>query len=445
MVTRVGDTAMALGLFLLFRELGSLEIQTILIDARTNWPDGATICTVIALLLLGGAVGKSAQVPLQTWLPDAMAGPTPVSALIHAATMVTAGVYLIARMHDLYLLAPVAQFAVAAVGLVTLLISAFAALTQTDIKRILAYSTMSQIGFMFLALGVGAWSAAVFHLMTHAFFKALLFLAAGSVILAVHHEQNIFRMGGLWRRLPVPFWSMVIGSAALAALPFTSGFYSKDAILLASYDYQYAGPWFWFFSAVAAFLTALYSTRLIGLVFFGPNNSDREVEDGGGVNMWGPLSVLAALAVAGGWFGLAPVASVLPDGGLDGAPHTGWLPLVTAAVPIVGVLVGLLLFVKKITLFDGVVESAVGQWLRRFWLGGWGFDSLYELVLVRPFVALAQANKSDAVDLIFRGIAAAARAANQLVTLSQTGRLRWYAANMGLGLLVVLLILVGVQ
>ena len=441
-VTRVGDTAMAFGLFLLFRELGSLEIQAVLVDANLHWPDGSTLCTLIALLLLGGAVGKSAQLPLQTWLPDAMAGPTPVSALIHAATMVTAGVYLIARMHDLYLLAPVAQLAVAVVGLATLFISAFTALTQTDIKRILAYSTMSQIGYMFLALGVGAWSAAIFHLMTHAFFKALLFLAAGSVILAVHHEQNIFRMGGLWRRLPVPFWSMVIGSAALAALPLTSGFYSKDAILLASWDYAYAGPWFWFFSAVAALLTALYSTRLIAVVFFGP--AQGEAEDRSRINMWGPLTILAALAIAGGWFGLAPVADVLPDGGLDGAPHTGWLPWVTGAVPIVGVLLGYLLFFRKVGLFDWAVESGWGQWLRRFWFGGWGFDTLYDTLLVKPFVALARANKSDVVDLVFRGIAALARGAHQVVTVTQSGRLRWYAANMAFGIVVVLLVLVGV-
>ena len=225
-VTRVGDAAFALGLFLLFRELGSLQIQQALADSGTLTPGMAT---AICLLLLGGAVGKSAQVPLQTWLPDAMAGPTPVSALIHAATMVTAGVYLVARMQDLYLLSADAQHYVAVVGLVTLLVASFTALTQRDIKRILAYSTMSQIGYMFMALGVGAWSAAIFHLMTHAFFKALLFLASGSVILALHHEQDIFKMGGLWKKLPVPFWSMAIGSGALVALPFiTSGFYSKD-------------------------------------------------------------------------------------------------------------------------------------------------------------------------------------------------------------------------
>ncbi|MFP6837034.1 MAG: NADH-quinone oxidoreductase subunit L, partial [Pseudomonadales bacterium] len=441
-VTRVGDTAMALGFFLLFRELGSLEIQTVLVDASLHWPDGSSMATLIALLLLGGAVGKSAQVPLQTWLPDAMAGPTPVSALIHAATMVTAGVYLIARMHDLYLISPTAQLAVAVVGLVTLLVSSFTALTQTDINRILAYSTMSQIGYMFMALGVGAWSAAIFHLMTHAFFKALLFLAAGSVILAVHHEQNIFRMGGLWRKLPVPFWSMVVGAAALAALPLTSGFYSKDAILLRSWDYAYAGPWFWGFAALAAFLTALYSSRLIFVVFFGTQNT--APEDHSGPNMWGPLVVLAALALVGGAFGIAVVADVLPDGGLSEEGHTGWLPWVTGGIPVAGILFGYLLFGGRQISLDGLVESRLGDSLRRFWLGGWGFDSLYDAIFVKPFLALARANKNDVVDLLFTGLAAVARGLNRVLSLTQTGRLRWYAANMAVGAVLVLLIVLGV-
>ena len=206
-VTRIGDTAMVIGLFLLFHDLGTLQIQELMLRASQNWHIGSPAAVAAALLLLGGAVGKSAQLPLQTWLPDAMAGPTPVSALIHAATMVTAGVYLIARTHVLYSLAPAAQFAVAVVGAATLLIAGFSALTQWDLKRVLAYSTMSQIGYMFLALGVGAWPAAIFHFMTHAFFKALLFLAAGIVIDALHDEHNIFRMGGLRTRLPIAFWT----------------------------------------------------------------------------------------------------------------------------------------------------------------------------------------------------------------------------------------------
>ena len=441
-VTRVGDTAMALGLFLLFRELGTLEIQGVLEGARVAWPDGSTLCTAVALLLLGGAVGKSAQLPLQTWLPDAMAGPTPVSALIHAATMVTAGVYLIARMHDLFLLSPTAQLAVAVVGLATLFISAFTALTQTDLKRILAYSTMSQIGYMFLALGVGAWSAAIFHLMTHAFFKALLFLSAGSVISALHHEQDVTKMGGLWRRIPMPFWSMVVGSAALAALPLTSGFYSKDIILLTSWDFASGGPWFWAVASAAAFVTALYSARMIFLVFFGTMKT--EPEDRSGPNMWGPLVVLALLAVGGGWFGLAPLADVLPDGGLNGHEHSTSLVWITAAIPIFGVVLGILIFGNKQIKVDGLLQTPLAETLRRFWFGGWGFDTFYDQVLVRPFVLLAGVNKNDVVDLAFRGIAALARSINRMTARTQTGRLRWYASSMAFGLAVVLFVVLEV-
>src|SRR5499426_1388227 len=231
-VTRVGDTAMSLGLFLLFTQLGTLQIQDLMQRASEQWQAGSIYAVIAALLLLGGAVGKSAQLPLQVWLPDAMAGPTPTSALIHAATMVTAGVYLIARTHTLFQLAPQVQFIVAIIGAATLLLSGFSALAQRDIKRVLAYSTISQIGYMFLALGVGAWTADIFHFITHAFFKALLFLAPGIVINALHHEHDMFRMGGLHRELPVAFWTFLIGGSALAGLPLvTSGAYSKDLIL----------------------------------------------------------------------------------------------------------------------------------------------------------------------------------------------------------------------
>ena len=436
-VTRVGDTAMLLGLFLLFREFGTIDIGDAMAGAQAAWPDGSSTATLIALLLLGGAVGKSAQVPLQTWLPDAMAGPTPVSALIHAATMVTAGVYLIARTHDLFLLSPQAQFAVASVGLVTLFISAFAALVQRDIKRVLAYSTMSQIGYMFLALGVGAWSAAVFHLMTHAFFKALLFLASGSVILALHHEQDMFRMGGLWRKLPLAFWSMLIGSLALAALPLTSGFYSKDAILLTSFEYAWGGPLFWAAAAVAAFVTALYTTRMMLITFFGETKT--EPHDNSGINMRGPLVILALLAVGGGWFGLSPLGSVLPDGGLGEQDHTSAVALATMAAPILGIVAGWLFFGGKVDL-GALAISRLGDALGRFWFGGWGFDWLYDRLFVGPFVWLARVNKPDAVDFVYRGTVVVMRRLHQVAALTQTGRLRWYAVNMALGLVVVFLV-----
>jgi NADH-quinone oxidoreductase subunit L len=235
-VTRVGDTALLIGLLLLFTKLGTLQIQPLMELASERWVVGSSITVAVAGLLLGGALGKSAQLPLQTWLPDAMAGPTPVSALIHAATMVTAGVYLIARMNVLFTLSPVIQTTVAAVGAGTLILAGFSALTQRDIKRVLAYSTISQIGYMFVGVGVGAWAPAMFHFMTHAFFKALLFMAAGVVIIGLHHEQDMFKMGGLRKRAPLAFWTFLAGSLSLAALPLvTAGFYSKDAIL--------AGAW----------------------------------------------------------------------------------------------------------------------------------------------------------------------------------------------------------
>ncbi len=439
-MTRVGDVAFALGLFLLFREFGTLEIAQVLHGARAAWPDGSSTCTLIALLLLGGAVGKSAQLPLQTWLPDAMAGPTPVSALIHAATMVTAGVYLIARMHDLYELSHAAQFAVAVVGCATLFIAAASALAQNDIKRILAYSTMSQIGYMFMALGVGAWSAGIFHLMTHAFFKALLFLSAGSVILALHHEQDIFKMGGLWRRLPIPFACMVIGSAALAALPLTSGYFSKDAILLTSFGYASGGMWFWGIGAFASFLTALYTVRMIVVAFFG--TAKTEAHDHSGINMSGPLLVLALLSLVGGFIGLAPLAMVLPDGGVE-RHHEGAIVWVTAAVPIVGLMVGWLLFVR-LDFWRSLVDTAPGRALRAFLLRGWAFDVLYDAVIVKPFVTLSRINKNDVVDLVFTGTAALSRALHRALALTQSGRIRWYAANMAAGVVVVLLFVLGV-
>ena len=433
-VTRVGDTLMALGLFLLFWEFKTLEIQAILAESGALTPGMAT---AVGLLLLGGAVGKSAQVPLQTWLPDAMAGPTPVSALIHAATMVTAGVYLIARMQDVYLLSPDAQHYVAVVGLITLLISSFTALNQTDIKRILAYSTMSQIGYMFMALGVGAWSAAVFHLMTHAFFKALLFLASGSVILALHHEQDIYKMGGLWRKLPIPFYSMAIGSAALVALPFTSGFASKDAILLTAYGN--AGWLYWGGGVLAAGLTALYTTRMMVVTFFGKTQT--EPHDDSKANMWLPLVLLAVLSVGGGWFGIAVLDDLLgPVGSFD---HFTPLALATMAVPLLGVALGILIFTGRIDA-TGLVKSGFGRALARFWRGGWGFDWLYDRVFVKPFAFAARINKSDVVDLAFRTAAAVTRGLHYLGALTQTGRLRWYAANMAIGLVLVFLIVLEV-
>jgi NADH-quinone oxidoreductase subunit L len=438
-VTRVGDTAMALGLFLLFTELRTLEIQPMLEAANNTWSIGDSIPAIAALLLLGGAVGKSAQLPLHTWLPDAMAGPTPVSALIHAATMVTAGVYLIARTHGLFLLAPDVLMLVAVIGLATLLLAAFAALNQTDIKRILAYSTISQIGYMFLALGVGAWSAGIFHLMTHAFFKALLFLAAGAVIHCLHHEHNIFKMGGLRSKLPIVFWSFLIGSAALAALPFTSGFFSKDQILLSAFELHgtstllgmHVGPWLWAGGLLGALLTAIYSFRLVFIVFFGAAHTEPDKQPGW--RMAGPLALLCLLSLVGGWFAL-PLASVFPTSAEHHVSHL--IEGISIAIPLIGVFIAWLIYYKKSNSFSSITDSSSGQALSSFWKSGWAIDTLYNRLIVSPYVTVANAMRGEWLDKIYHGVVAISVGLHQLLSNSQTGKMRWYLTGMVFGLIV---------
>ncbi|MGB2042003.1 MAG: NADH-quinone oxidoreductase subunit L [Porticoccaceae bacterium] len=432
-VTRIGDTAMALGLLLLFTELGTLNIQGMMGAAEQQWQVGDTLPLIACLLLLGGAVGKSAQLPLHTWLPDAMAGPTPVSALIHAATMVTAGVYLIARTYGLFILAPTAMMIVALVGLATSLMAAFTALMQSDIKRILAYSTISQIGYMFLALGVGAWTAGIFHLMTHAFFKALLFLGSGAIIHYLHHEHDIFKMGGLRTKMPVTFWSFIIGSAALAALPMTSGFFSKDQILLQAYMLPDAGPWLWLGGLLGALLTAIYSFRLVFVVFFGEAKTQPEGDTGWRMGI--PLVLLCALAMVGGYFTL-PVADVFPA--VSDKHPAYWVEAVSISVPLVGLLLSYLIFHSGQLKVDGLVNSSVGQALRRFWHSGWGIDWLYDRVFVRPYYRLSGIMVNEPIDAIYGLIVAINQTFNHWLAESQTGRMRWYIASMVFGLILVL-------
>lgn len=432
-VTRIGDTAMALGLFLLFTELGTLEIQPMLAMANQQWQLGDMLPLIACLLLLGGAVGKSAQLPLHTWLPDAMAGPTPVSALIHAATMVTAGVYLIARTHDLFLLAPTAMMVVAFIGLATSLMAAFTALMQSDIKRILAYSTISQIGYMFLALGVGAWTAGIFHLMTHAFFKALLFLGSGAIIHYLHHEHDIFKMGGLRKKMPITFWSFLIGSAALAALPMTSGFFSKDQILLQAYQLPQLGPWLWLGGLLGALLTAIYSFRLVFVVFFGQANTEPSGDVGWRMGV--PLILLCALAMLGGYF-VIPVADVFPIASTDHPAH--WVEYVSIATPVLGLLLAYLLFYSKQLNMDGLINSSVGQVLRGFWLSGWRIDWLYDLVFVKPYTMLSGLMKNEPVDGFYGLVIAINQTFNYWGMRSQTGRMRWYIGSMVFGLILLL-------
>jgi NADH-quinone oxidoreductase subunit L len=447
-VTRVGDTAMAIGLFILFDKFRTLQIEDILSQAPTVLSPGEYLPTLICLLLLGGAVGKSAQLPLQTWLPDAMAGPSPVSALIHAATMVTAGVYLIARMHGLYELSPVAMESVAVVGAVTLLLAGFSALTQFDLKRVLAYSTISQIGYMFLALGVGAWSAAIFHFMIHAFFKALLFLAAGAVIVAMHHEHDMFKMGGLRTKLPAIYWTFLIGAAALAAFPFVSaGFYSKDAILWYALAGERGNAWFFAAALLGAFITSLYTFRMVFVTFFGP--SKMEVGHPVGRTMTTPLLVLAALSVVGGFIELPHtmghvqlfssfLESVLPATSVaEGMDSIEWLiQLVSIVLSLAGIYIAYHFYIRKPILSDQLKARIPA--LYYLWLKGWGFDILYDTLLVRPFVALSKWNKMDFVDRLYALIVDLTTILSRFFAAAQTGVLRWYLMSIVIGALLLL-------
>jgi NADH-quinone oxidoreductase subunit L len=459
-VTRVGDAALAVGLFLLFTQLGSLEIQELMARAAGQWAAGSVLAVAAAALLLGGAVGKSAQLPLQVWLPDAMAGPSPVSALIHAATMVTAGVYLIARTHVLFSLAPAVMLAVAIIGAVTLLLAGLSAITQWDIKRALAYSTISQIGYMFLALGVGAWSAAIFHLMTHAFFKALLFLAAGSVILSLHHEHNMFKMRGLYRMLPTTFWTFLVGAASLAALPLvTAGFYSKDLILFRAWAGEQGSPWLWAAGLVGAFITALYAFRLVFLTFFGePSEHVRAsaplARPGPAIRL--PLIVLAALSIVGGLvelphtLGEVTLFSDLLGNTLPAAPMRAvgastelWLQIAAGVATLGGLFLAYMLFQRRLESVRGWRGNRLGDVLHRLTISGWGFDWLYERLFVRPYTWAARTNEGDVVDVFFTGLGRLSLTLHRLLSLTQNGRVRWYtlalAAGAAIFLLVVLL------
>jgi NADH-quinone oxidoreductase subunit L len=397
------------------------------------------------MMLVGGAMGKSAQLPLHTWLADAMAGPTPVSALIHAATMVTAGVYLIARLHPLFELTPgILLYWVGGVGALTLVVAGFCALAQTDIKRILAYSTMSQIGYMFLALGVGAWQGAIFHLMTHAFFKALLFLSSGAVILAVHHEQDIFKMGGLRKKIPLVFWCYIVGGGALAAIPWvTVGFYSKEAILWETYA---TGHMVLFYMGVfGAFLTAIYTFRMIWIIFFGEEKTHAHKLSG--VSYWLPLTVLLVLStVVGAWI-TPPLQGVLPESvghllevaGQAHGKHTAeYIAMGAMAAGLI--LAALLYVVNKGRLLTSFKRSRIGGALYHWCYHGLGFDALYDVIFVKPFLFIGRLFKADPIDKTWYVLPKLASAGNKVLSATQTGSLRGYAASFGLGMAVLLVL-----
>ncbi|AWN16404.1 NADH-quinone oxidoreductase subunit L [Salinisphaera sp. LB1] len=438
-ITRIGDVFLAIGLFLLYTVFGTLNIQTLLHNAPQVWSQGDATANIAALLILLGACGKSAQLPLQTWLADAMAGPTPVSALIHAATMVTAGVYLIARMHGIFAMAPAIQELVGVIGGVTLLIAGLAATAQTDIKRVIAYSTMSQIGYMFLALGVGAWQAAIFHLMIHAFFKSLLFLTAGSVIIACHHEQNIFKMGGLRKTLKLDYWLMIIGGSALSALPLvTAGFYSKDAIL---WDAVANGHfWLWLFGLIGAFITSIYTFRMIFIVFHGEEKI--HAHPGHGIPHHVPLIILAVLSTFVGALINQPLDGVLPSGAVEGHP---WVEIVfeviSSVVALVGLGVAAALFLGKRQLIAQATQDGPGRKTWLFFHSALGFDWLYDKVFVQPFLFMERGHRRDWIEAIVNVVPGAASVGNSGLSAVQSGRLRWYAMVMFAGAAVLLAVL----
>lgn len=446
-VTRIGDTSMAIGLFLLFSSFGELTIEAVnvaLQNADTQMPESqATFDNKIywiALLLLGGAVGKSAQLPLQTWLPDAMAGPTPVSALIHAATMVTAGVYLIARMHTIFILSPQVMNYIAWLGALTLLMAGIAALAQSDIKRVLAYSTMSQIGYMMLALGAGAWSAGVFHLMTHAFFKALLFLTAGAVIYALHHQQNVFKMGGLLKKLPFESGLFSIGLICLMALPGTSGFFSKEAIIAELWSSTTAGPILWWCAIFGALLTSIYSCRLFFLAFLGSYRSTETIHADKSILLRLSLTILALLSLFGGLIPLdlsLVFSSVMSTSKNTNVPS--WLHSVAIITPFLGVLLswGYFKNYRKSSLPQNKLAPNQGK-MAEFFRQGLGFDALYNLLFIRPYQWLAQLNKRDVFDQIIMLNTWYVSLWQDALLLTQNGSLRWYLAAFGIAIMLLL-------
>src|SRR5438876_1620236 len=402
-VNRIGDAGFTLAMFLIVINFSSLDFDKVL-PAAAGKPEG--VLTAIGLLLLLGAAGKSAQFPLYVWLPDAMEGPTPVSALIHAATMVTAGVYLIARSSEIYIHAPMAMEFVACVGLLTAVFAATIGLAQNDIKKVFAYSTVSQLGYMFLGLGVGAFSAGIFHLMTHAFFKALLFLGAGSVIHALDGEQDMRQMGGLRSKIPITFITILCAAVAIAGVPPFSGFFSKDAILLAAYE---RAPWMYWVGVITAGMTAFYVFRAVFMTFFGTYRGHHHPHESPAV-MTFPLIALALLSLGGGFINvpkwLEPIFPVAEK------PEDPMLMGISVAAGLIGIGLAYFLYVMRPGTADSL-SAAFGA-LYKLVYNKYFVDEIYDATVVQPTVAVSRAVLWRGVDVasidgIVNGIASLAR------------------------------------
>ncbi len=493
-VNRIGDFGFLLGMFVIGTVLlphlhhgeGVFSFQVLAANSHVLTGSATLIC----LLLFVGATGKSAQIPLYIWLPDAMAGPTPVSALIHAATMVTAGVYMVARMNFLFVLSPVAMAIVAGIGIATAIFASTIALTQNDIKKVLAYSTVSQLGYMMAACGVGAFAAGIFHVMTHAFFKALLFLGSGSVIHAMSNEQDMRVMGGLRKKLPITFWTFVIGTLAIAGIFPLAGFFSKDEILWKAFSSESGNIWIWAIGLLAAGMTAFYMVRLLVMTFFGENRASDEVRHHiheSPATMTTPLVILALLSIVGGWIGwphflggvnhfetwLAPVfaggghqlagaaashavdaghgavaaAGHAAEGAHGGETQLEWtLMFGASAMALFGMLCGWFVYTRYLKIAD-VFRRAAGGFGYRVLLNKYYVDELYNNTLIRPGHALSKKILWKWIDvglidgLLVNGSAIAVAIIGSLLRLFQNGLVRFYAYVFAIGVTVFVLYL----
>ncbi len=462
-MNRIGDLGLLLGIFLIFKTFGSLAYADIFARIETVQAEPAVL-TTICLLLFIGAMGKSAQIPLYTWLPDAMAGPTPVSALIHAATMVTAGIYLVARCNPLYSLSPDAMHVVAFVGLLTSIWAALIGLRQNDIKKVLAYSTVSQLGLMFVALGMGAYVSAMFHVTTHAFFKALLFLGAGSVIHAMGGEQDIRNMGGLRQALPITFWVFVIGTFAISGFPFLAGFFSKDEIF--ANTYAAGGRLWWGFAGLGGMITAVYMCRLLFVTFFGNFRGTEEQKHHlheSPLVMTVPLMVLAVLSVAGGFLNtphfmhlgtpqwlahfLEPVVrnvNLYHGGEAHHLPEsTEWrLMIFTTSMALLVIVVSYFVYAVRRSL---PVADAAQSGLTKVLAHKFYIDEIYDFLFVKPVEKLSQLlhyfADTRGIDGLVNGVGGAVKALGAQFRKLQNGNMEYYLLGMVVGAVVLFLTL----
>jgi len=458
LVNRVGDFGFMLGLLLVWYHFGSLNYLDIFpaIHEATNLtmnllgPFGGvwdvSVFTLIALLLFTGAVGKSAQVPLHVWLPDAMEGPTPISALIHAATMVTAGVFMVARLAPIYNLSPTAMSVVAVTGAATMVVGATIALTQTDIKRVVAYSTVSQLGYMIMACGLGAYASGMYHLLTHGAFKALLFLGCGSVIIALHHEQDMRHMGGLKEKLPITYWTFVVGSLALAGFPLTAGFFSKDDILVSAWSAGDLGRVLTILGLLTALLTAFYSFRLVFVTFWGPSHADPQhaahIQEPSRT-MTTPLLILAVFSVLTGYLGIPSFLEPVFSTGQDTAALHGsdgfMIMLAATAMGLLGIASAYYVYVLNPRLPDRLAGGLKS--LYHASLNKWYVDELYDYLFVRPTLKAAselwKRVDVEVIDGAVNGIARAIAWGGWLLRLIQSGQTQHYALAMTAGIVVI--------